>query len=279
MEKLASGRTDRLIYPPLPGSALQTAPPSPSVAAVALPPSPPVVAVAPPHSPPVAAVAPPSSPSIAAVAPPPSPSVAAVATPPRPSVVAPSSPLSLPKPQVLVGTKPSGLQLPVTVPPVGRSSPTLTSEKTAGALNHRGHSQPPAAHGFSSKAPPPQPPASPAPSDPSKEQVALAKVRDLLVKYSHGLWAPALPKLFSDTYKVPLPQNLLDDLSLLMDFCRVDYPMAHNKNKVRNTLQDQDDQVSLTAPKHTSQPETFSFLPHHFLFFSLLSYYLGVIYR
>lgn len=75
------------------------------------------------------------------------------------------------------------------------------------------------------------------------------KVRDLLVKYSHGLWAPALPRLYCDTYKVPLPQHLLDDLSLLMDFCRVDYPMAHDKTKVRNTLKAQDPQVSPPAPK------------------------------
>lgn len=62
------------------------------------------------------------------------------------------------------------------------------------------------------------------------------KVRDLLVKYSHGLWAPALPRLYCDTYKSPLPQHLLEDLSLLMDFCRVDYPMAHDKTKVRSAL-------------------------------------------
>lgn len=62
------------------------------------------------------------------------------------------------------------------------------------------------------------------------------KVRDLLVKYSHGLWAPALPKLFSDTYKVAFPQHLLDDLALLMDFCRVEYPMPHDKHKVRHAL-------------------------------------------
>lgn len=79
-------------------------------------------------------------------------------------------------------------------------------------------------------------PSSPAPPPCTEDPETHLKVRDLLVKYSHGLWAPALPKLFSDTYKVPLLQHLLDNLSLLMDYCRVEYPMPHDKHKVRHTL-------------------------------------------
>lgn len=55
----------------------------------------------------------------------------------------------------------------------------------------------------SSQSPPsssssPSPPSSPATLSPDLKQ----KLEELLVKYSSGLWAHALPKLFQDTYKV-----------------------------------------------------------------------------
>lgn len=31
------------------------------------------------------------------------------------------------------------------------------------------------------------------------------RLKELLSKYSHGLWAHALPKLYQETFKVPLP--------------------------------------------------------------------------
>lgn len=166
----------------------------------------------------------PPLPGSAPLAPPPRSSVSAVAPPSSPSVAAVGPP---PFSQVQVRTEQSCPRPAVTAPPGGRSSSITACEKTAAAFNHRGRCQPPAAH---------QPAASPSGPDPSArtdDREALEKLRDLLVKYSHGLWAPALPRLFSDTYKVPLPEHLLDDLSLLMDFCRVDYPMAHDKTKVR----------------------------------------------
>lgn len=50
--------------------------------------------------------------------------------------------------------------------------------------------------------------------------------------YSLGVWAHALPKLFMDTYKTPFPENVLDNLSLLMDMWTVEYPIPHDKSKV-----------------------------------------------
>ncbi|XP_061736410.1 tudor domain-containing protein 7A-like isoform X1 [Nerophis ophidion] len=54
------------------------------------------------------------------------------------------------------------------------------------------------------------------------------KVKELLSKYSSGLWVHALPKLYMDTYKAPLPEHLLDKLCLL---CTVEYPFANDKEK------------------------------------------------
>ncbi|XP_041120099.1 tudor domain-containing protein 7B-like isoform X2 [Polyodon spathula] len=56
-------------------------------------------------------------------------------------------------------------------------------------------------------------------------------VAELLVKYSSGLWANALPKLFQDAYKLKFPEFILDDLSLLSDVCTADYPMPDNTKK------------------------------------------------
>ncbi|XP_062372660.1 tudor domain-containing protein 7B isoform X3 [Sardina pilchardus] len=54
---------------------------------------------------------------------------------------------------------------------------------------------------------------------------------DLLLRYSSGLWAHALPKLYQDTYKSALPAHVLQDLALLRDFCTVDYPMPDNPKR------------------------------------------------
>ncbi|XP_073336645.1 tudor domain-containing protein 7A [Pagrus major] len=76
-----------------------------------------------------------------------------------------------------------------------------------------------------------------APCPPSKSSTGLVsaevrqRIKELLSKNSHGLWAHALPKLFMDTYKVPFPEEILDNLSLLLDICTVEYPIPHNKKK------------------------------------------------
>ncbi|KAK7929331.1 hypothetical protein WMY93_005726 [Mugilogobius chulae] len=57
------------------------------------------------------------------------------------------------------------------------------------------------------------------------------KVKELLLKYSSGLWVQAVPKLFEDTYKMPLPEHTLDDLSLWVDICHVEYPFPNDKKK------------------------------------------------
>uniref|UniRef100_A0A671URA2 Tudor domain containing 7 a n=1 Tax=Sparus aurata TaxID=8175 RepID=A0A671URA2_SPAAU len=76
-----------------------------------------------------------------------------------------------------------------------------------------------------------------APCPPSKSSTVVVsaevrqRIKELLSKNSHGLWAHALPKLFMETYKVPFPDHILDNLSLLLDICTVEYPIPHNKKK------------------------------------------------
>uniref|UniRef100_A0A8C8AUR4 Tudor domain containing 7 n=1 Tax=Otus sunia TaxID=257818 RepID=A0A8C8AUR4_9STRI len=49
------------------------------------------------------------------------------------------------------------------------------------------------------------------------------KVVNILLKYSSGLWANALPKLYQDAYQVKFPEDILNNLELLSDVCVVDY--------------------------------------------------------
>ncbi|XP_013368721.1 PREDICTED: tudor domain-containing protein 7 isoform X2 [Chinchilla lanigera] len=49
------------------------------------------------------------------------------------------------------------------------------------------------------------------------------KVAQLLMKYSSGLWASALPKAFEDMYKVKIPEDTLKNLASLSDVCTIDY--------------------------------------------------------
>ncbi|XP_035004438.2 tudor domain-containing protein 7B isoform X2 [Hippoglossus stenolepis] len=73
----------------------------------------------------------------------------------------------------------------------------------------------------------PSPPSSPASLSPDLR----LKLEELLVKYSNGLWAHALPKLFQDTYKTKLPKHVLENLHLLSDICTIDYPMPDNPKR------------------------------------------------
>ncbi|KAM7393995.1 hypothetical protein PAMP_020824 [Pampus punctatissimus] len=59
----------------------------------------------------------------------------------------------------------------------------------------------------------------------------LLRIKELLSKYSHGLWVHALPGLFMDTYKTPFPEHVLNNVSLLLDICTVEYPLPHDKKK------------------------------------------------
>ncbi|XP_077574664.1 tudor domain-containing protein 7A [Stigmatopora nigra] len=57
------------------------------------------------------------------------------------------------------------------------------------------------------------------------------RIKDLLTKYSNGLWAHAFPKLFMDTYEVPFPEHFMDKLALLPDLCTVEYPVPTDRKK------------------------------------------------
>uniref|UniRef100_A0A8C2ZAK7 Tudor domain containing 7 b n=1 Tax=Cyclopterus lumpus TaxID=8103 RepID=A0A8C2ZAK7_CYCLU len=73
----------------------------------------------------------------------------------------------------------------------------------------------------------PVPPSSPATLSPDLK----LKLEELLVKYSNGLWAHALPKIFRDTYKFKLPGHVLENLHLLSDICTIDFPMPDNPKR------------------------------------------------
>uniref|UniRef100_A0A4W6EIN4 Tudor domain containing 7 b n=1 Tax=Lates calcarifer TaxID=8187 RepID=A0A4W6EIN4_LATCA len=104
-------------------------------------------------------------------------------------------------------------------------------------LHSPAQQRPPAAHltrsgSRSPRSPPsssssPSPPSSPATLTPDLK----LKLEELLVKYSNGLWAHALPKLFQDTYKTKLPGHVLENLHLLSDICTIDYPMPDNPKR------------------------------------------------
>lgn len=118
------------------------------------------------------------------------------------------------------------------------SSPTLDSNSTTSPaetspaqkkpprtpLDHSGSQSPRSPPSSSSS---PSPPSSPAALSPDLRQ----KLEELLLKYSSGLWAHALPKLFQDTYKTKLPGHVLENLDLLADICTIDYPMPDNPKR------------------------------------------------
>ncbi|XDV14704.1 hypothetical protein PO909_014914 [Leuciscus waleckii] len=81
---------------------------------------------------------------------------------------------------------------------------------------------------FNSLITPPSTPPSQKPLTPEIKQ----KLRQLLNKYSHGLWAHALPQLFPEAFGCEFPQYVLEDLSLLADTCMVEYPMPDNRKRV-----------------------------------------------
>ncbi|XP_048827345.1 tudor domain-containing protein 7B-like isoform X1 [Brienomyrus brachyistius] len=110
----------------------------------------------------------------------------------------------------------------------------------------------------SSMCPGVSPSASPLSSPPSSP-VGLSpdikvKLGELLAKYSNGLWANALPKLFQETYKIRFPEHVLDDLSVLEDICTVDYPMPDNlKKAILYPLRDVDENRNRVVPERMSQ--------------------------
>uniref|UniRef100_A0A8D0ACQ6 Tudor domain containing 7 b n=1 Tax=Sander lucioperca TaxID=283035 RepID=A0A8D0ACQ6_SANLU len=122
---------------------------------------------------------------------------------------------------------------PPTLTPNATSAPTPTDKPVQSPVQQR----PPSIHltrsgSRSPQNPPsssssPSPPSSPATLSPDLK----LKLEELLVKYSNGLWAHALPKLFQDTYKFKLPGHVLENLHLLSDICTIDYPMPDNPKR------------------------------------------------
>uniref|UniRef100_A0AAQ4QCS6 Tudor domain containing 7 b n=1 Tax=Gasterosteus aculeatus aculeatus TaxID=481459 RepID=A0AAQ4QCS6_GASAC len=108
-------------------------------------------------------------------------------------------------------------------------------------LTHSGSCSPRTTTSSSSS---PSPPSSPGTLSPDLK----LKLEELLVKYSNGLWAHALPKLFQDTLvcliclkiyiysilfisKFKFPGHVLENLHLLSGICTIDYPMPDNPKR------------------------------------------------
>lgn len=149
------------------------------------------------------------------------------------------------KPHTPPHSPPSALQKSFQVPSTSPQSPTSLTLKPQRPFT-------PESLGRSLPSPPATPPA------PLSQDVK-DKVRELLIKYSHGLWAHALPRLFKEVYRwgprhlkmlhlhlfpvliltllfffpfrCDFPQSLLDHLSPLADTCTIEYPMPQNRNK------------------------------------------------
>lgn len=105
---------------------------------------------------------------------------------------APSSPSTPAPPAPAVISAPQG----------AADKPSPAQEKTPGGVR-------PTRPGSRS---PQSPPSSSSSPSPPQSPAALGsdlkvKLEELLEKYSNGLWAHALPKLFQDTYKVSVPSN------------------------------------------------------------------------
>ncbi|XP_051558217.1 tudor domain-containing protein 7A-like [Myxocyprinus asiaticus] len=88
------------------------------------------------------------------------------------------------------------------------------------------------------------PPSTPPSHQPLTSEIK-EKLRQLLNKYSQGLWAHALPQLFQEAFGHVFPQYMLEDLSLLADKCMVEYPMPDNRKRA----------ILYTLPSHVqTQP-------------------------
>ncbi|KAM3843557.1 tudor domain-containing protein 7 isoform 1-T3 [Vipera latastei] len=78
----------------------------------------------------------------------------------------------------------------------------------------------------------------------------------ILAKYSSGLWANALPKVYEDTHKAALPQNLLDNLDLLSDICTVSYISENPKKAILYAIPKQHLGKDLNIIAKNSTPES-----------------------
>uniref|UniRef100_A0A8C2GCP3 Tudor domain containing 7 a n=1 Tax=Cyprinus carpio TaxID=7962 RepID=A0A8C2GCP3_CYPCA len=118
--------------------------------------------------------------------------------------------------------------LAINIPPSAqKSKPPLSPTSPNSTKLDFSFPETPNAHSHSPITPPSTPP-SHQPLTPEIKQ----KLRQLLSKYSQGLWAHALPQLFQESITVLIfPTNVLEDLSLLADACMVEYPMPDNRKR------------------------------------------------
>lgn len=94
--------------------------------------------------------------------------------------------------------KSSSASAPTSSVPSEKPSPPPAQQRPPSAHLTRSGSRSPQSPASSSSSP--SPPSSPATLSPDLK----IKLEELLEKYSNGLWAHALPKLFQDTYKVSI---------------------------------------------------------------------------
>ncbi|CAI5796867.1 Uncharacterized protein PODLI_1B018164 [Podarcis lilfordi] len=81
------------------------------------------------------------------------------------------------------------------------------------------------------------------------------KIAAILLKYSNGLWANALPKVYEDTYKAPLPQDILKSLDALSDICSVDYISGNPKKAIlyAKSKKHTDENQNVTDKTHANE--------------------------
>ncbi|XP_069578651.1 tudor domain-containing protein 7B [Brachyistius frenatus] len=127
-----------------------------------------------------------------------------------------------PSPSPILNPNSTSAPVPTSNTPADKPLQSPAQQKPPSAHLTRSGSQSPLSSSSS-----PSPPSSPATLSPDLKQ----KLEELLLKYSNGLWAHALPKLFQDTYKTKLPGHVLENLHLLSDICTIDYPMPDNPKR------------------------------------------------
>ncbi|XP_042256412.1 tudor domain-containing protein 7B isoform X3 [Thunnus albacares] len=134
-------------------------------------------------------------------------------------------PTTASSPSLILNPNSTAAPSPTSNTPTDKPLQSPAQQRPPNTHRTRSNSNPPQSPRSSSSSP--SPPSSPATLSPDLK----LKLEELLVKYSNGLWAHALPKLFQDTYKTKLPGHVLENLHLLSDFCTIDYPMPDNPKR------------------------------------------------
>ncbi|XP_049576974.1 tudor domain-containing protein 7A isoform X2 [Syngnathus scovelli] len=155
----------------------------------------------------------------------------------------------------LVSTAVNGEPNSYSVAPMGNYPPKTNPPALTPSCHFRSEDLPPqkstlSLNSVSSPGPPVESCAAVLPAD------VCYRIKELLSKYSNGLWVHALPKLFMDAYKAPFPEHFMDKLSLLPDLCTVEYPIPHDSKKAilfkpfREKLEDTESNGSQKSRRH-----------------------------